>query len=83
MTAAQRIAAFIVGLAAVFAVAVWVGKTVGPEIGFHTTIPSAGDYRLFLDFQHRGVVRTAEFTVSVDDGRSAPAAEHTPAGHGH
>ena len=24
----------------------------GPEIGFHTTFPSAGAYRLFLDFQH-------------------------------
>jgi hypothetical protein len=55
----------------------------GPEIRFHTTFPSASDYRLFLDFQHRGVVRTAKFTVSVDDGRSAPGAEHAPAGHGH
>ena len=24
----------------------------GPEIGFHTTVPSDGDYRLFLDFKH-------------------------------
>ena len=37
----------------------------GPEIGFHTTVPSNGDYRLFLDFKHDDVVRTAEFTVSV------------------
>jgi hypothetical protein len=42
----------------------------GPEIGFHATFPSAGDYRLFLDFQHAGVVRTAEFTVSVGDGET-------------
>jgi hypothetical protein len=42
----------------------------GPEIGFHATFPSAGDYRLFLDFQHAGVVRTAEFTVSVGDGEA-------------
>jgi hypothetical protein len=40
----------------------------GPDIGFHTTFPSAGKYRLFLDFQHAGVVRTAAFTVSVDEG---------------
>lgn len=56
----------------------------GPEIGFHTTIPSSGDYRLFLDFKHDGVVRTAEFTVSVGGGQepagTVPAAEP---GHGH
>ncbi|WP_099042445.1 hypothetical protein [Mycobacterium neglectum] len=47
----------------------------GPEIGFHTTFPSAGAYRLFLDFQHRDVVRTAAFTVNVSDAvqTSAPA----------
>jgi hypothetical protein len=42
----------------------------GPEIGFHATFPSGGNYRLFLDFQHAGVVRTAEFTVSVGDGEA-------------
>jgi hypothetical protein len=42
----------------------------GPEIGFHATFPSAGDYRLFLDFQHQGEVRTAAFTVHVADGGS-------------
>jgi hypothetical protein len=64
----------------------------GPEISFHTTVPSNGDYRLFLDFKHDGVVRTAEFTVSVGPADSAkPAApastgtapEPAPAGHGH
>jgi hypothetical protein len=35
----------------------------GPQITFYATAPSAGDYRLFLDFQHEGVVRTAELTV--------------------
>lgn len=35
----------------------------GPQIEFATEVPSAGSYRLFLDFQHDGVVRTAEFTV--------------------
>ncbi|WP_228805218.1 hypothetical protein [Nocardia higoensis] len=37
----------------------------GPGITFAVTAPSPGDYRLFLDFQHEGVVRTAEFTVTV------------------
>ncbi|MBK1786315.1 hypothetical protein [Prauserella cavernicola] len=38
-------------------------NTGGPEISFLAEVPSAGTYRLFLDFQHEGVVRTAEFTV--------------------
>jgi len=38
----------------------------GPDIAFATTIPSGGDYRLFLDFKHENVVRTAEFTLSAD-----------------
>ncbi|WTW99546.1 DUF748 domain-containing protein [Streptomycetaceae bacterium NBC_01309] len=42
------------------------GKTpAGPGVGFHAQAPSAGNYRLYLDFQHEGVVRTAEFTVRV------------------
>ena len=40
----------------------------GPHIDFATTAPSAGAYRLFLDFQHGGVVRTAAFTVDGDRG---------------
>lgn len=35
----------------------------GPEVAFGATAPSAGTYRLFLDFQHQGKVRTAAFTV--------------------
>ncbi|WP_436495022.1 hypothetical protein [Actinokineospora sp. HUAS TT18] len=38
------------------------GKS-GPEIAFVTVPPSEGGYRLFLDFQHNGVVHTVEFTV--------------------
>jgi hypothetical protein len=34
-------------------------------VRFATTVPSAGTYRLFLDFQHDGVVRTAAFTVAT------------------
>ncbi|MEV0029226.1 hypothetical protein [Nocardia sp. NPDC050793] len=51
----------------------------GPGITFSVTAPSAGDYRLFLDFQHEGVVRTAEFTVSVPSGNAQTA---EPTGHG-
>ncbi|MFF8290885.1 hypothetical protein ACF068_16890 [Streptomyces sp. NPDC016309] len=35
----------------------------GPEVAFTATAPSAGAYRLFLDFRHGGKVRTAAFTV--------------------
>ncbi|MFF8598061.1 hypothetical protein ACF065_05245 [Streptomyces sp. NPDC015232] len=49
----------------------------GPEIAFMAVAPSAGTYRLFLDFRHEGVVRTAEFTVrAVNAGAEAPAAAH-------
>ncbi len=42
------------------------GRTpAGPAIEFVAEVPSAGSYRLFLDFQHHGVVRTAEFTVTT------------------
>ena len=34
----------------------------GPEITFDVEVPTAGGYRLFLDFQHGGMVRTASFT---------------------
>jgi hypothetical protein len=37
----------------------------GPGITFFATAPSAGTYRLFLDFRHGDVVRTAAFTVTV------------------
>jgi len=34
----------------------------GPKVPFEAEVPSAGTYRMFLDFQHAGVVRTAQFT---------------------
>ncbi|MET0423077.1 MAG: hypothetical protein ABW046_04345 [Actinoplanes sp.] len=37
--------------------------TPGPDISFDAEVPSAGAYRLYLDFQHDGTVRTAEFTA--------------------
>ena len=35
------------------------------EIPFAATFPTAGRYRLYLQFRHEGVVRTVEFTVEV------------------
>ncbi|MET9606642.1 hypothetical protein ABZZ17_16445 [Streptomyces sp. NPDC006512] len=46
----------------------------GPDVSFTATAPSAGSYRLFLDFQHEGKVRTAAFTVNAGGG-AAPAAD--------
>ncbi|GAB3767162.1 hypothetical protein [Microlunatus parietis] len=37
----------------------------GPDVVFVATAPSPGTYRLYLDFQHGGVVRTASFTVEA------------------
>jgi hypothetical protein len=62
----------------------------GPDVTFYATAPSAGDYRLFLDFQHDGVVRTAEFTARAGEPAVGAAAaptdqadEHASDGHGH
>ncbi len=35
----------------------------GPGVAFTTGTPTAGTYRLFLEFRHAGVVRTVSFTV--------------------
>ena len=65
----------------------------GPDITFYATAPSAGAYRLFLDFQHGDVVRTAEFTLRAGDTAAAApdggvpategADEHGDTGHAH
>ena len=55
----------------------------GPDVSFTATAPSAGTYRLFLDFQHEGKVRTAAFTVTAGAGKApatAPAATTPAAG---
>ncbi len=57
----------------------------GPDVTFYASVPSEGSYRLFFDFQHGGVVRTAEFTVRAGD-TVAPATGtggHVDDGHGH
>jgi hypothetical protein len=64
------------------------GKTKpGPGIKFYAEVPTAGTYRLYLDFKHQGIVRTAEFTAVADPAKasgqpSAPATSER-AGHGH
>ncbi|HUQ55164.1 hypothetical protein [Lentzea sp.] len=52
----------------------------GAEVKFAVEAPTAGQYRLFLDFQHENVVRTAEFTLTT----AGTATEtHEEDGHGH
>jgi hypothetical protein len=59
----------------------------GPGITFFATAPSAGDYRLFLDFRHGEAVHTAEFTVHVEHSTATAPTQgettHTDDGHGH
>jgi hypothetical protein len=52
----------------------------GPDVTFYATAPSTGDYRLFLDFQHGDVVRTAEFTVRAGEAAAASGAQPTAPG---
>jgi hypothetical protein len=49
------------------------GKTTpGPDVTFFAEAPTAGTYRLFLDFKVEGTVHTAEFTVDVAaDGQAS------------
>lgn len=62
------------------------GRTpAGPQITFHVEVPSTGNYRLFLDFKHDGVVRTAEFTQDAtathgagDATKPAPSVDPSP-----
>ncbi|GGS18721.1 hypothetical protein GCM10010252_67730 [Streptomyces aureoverticillatus] len=59
----------------------------GPEVSFTATAPSAGAYRLFLDFKHEGTVRTAAFTVhtnaNADTGTGTDSGTDTHESHGH
>ncbi|MFJ8766527.1 hypothetical protein [Streptomyces clavifer] len=60
----------------------------GPGVSFSATAPSSAAYRLFLDFEHDGTVRTAAFTVRAGASSAAPQqAEstygHEEGGHGH
>lgn len=55
----------------------------GPSVVFHTTVPSAGVYHLYLDFKHQGVVRTAEFTVKTSGSVAAPTDDSSDKHSGH
>lgn len=56
------------------------GKTApGPAISFSAEVPSAGEYRLYLQFRHAGSVHTAEFTAVASAGGST----HGEPGHTH
>lgn len=54
----------------------------GPAVTFTATAPSAGTYRLFLDFKHEGKVHTAAFTVRAAGAAGETSAEtpHEPSG---
>ncbi|AYA36995.1 hypothetical protein D3Y59_07960 [Hymenobacter oligotrophus] len=41
------------------------GNGSGPKVSFQTTFDKPGLYRVFLQFNHAGKVRTADFTVNV------------------
>lgn len=56
------------------------GTTPGPDISFYVDVPTAGLYRLYLDFQHDGVVRTAVLTATADTASRTPAAHDGGAG---
>jgi len=60
------------------------GKTrPGPDITFYAEVPSSGAYRLYLDFQHEGKVRTAEFTAVAGTATTVPETSTDDHGHGH
>ena len=55
--------------------------TPGPDVVFEAAAPSDGDYRLFFDFRHRGVVHTAGFALTTagaghDDGEGEAHGDH-------
>jgi hypothetical protein len=51
-------------------------------VAFAVEALSPGAYRLFLDFQHGGVVRTAAFTVDVPAGTGGTTTPDGEGGHG-
>lgn len=60
----------------------------GPDVSFTVEVPSAGTYRLFFDYGHGGLIRTAELTASTDTttsitGSTAGSNGHGSTPHGH
>jgi hypothetical protein len=59
------------------------GEAGGPgPISFQVGYPTAGRYRLFLQFKHRGEVRTAAFTQDVADAGAETHADGGSESHG-
>ena len=55
----------------------------GPKVVFYAAVPSTGTYRLYLDFKHEGVVRTAAFTLATEQAGTATTGGHSEGGgHG-
>ena len=60
------------------------GRTeAGPEVRFAVHVPSAGDYRLFLDFSHGGEVRTASYTAPAEEVSPSTEAPERESGDEH
>ena len=62
------------------------GKTEpGPDVVFFAEVPSPDQYRLYLDFQHEGVVRTAAFAVTgspvTEPSHTEPSDDGSDDGH--
>lgn len=53
----------------------------GPEVSFHAQAPSAGSYRLYLDFSHGGAVHTAEFTIESSTAAATSGSPGHSGGH--
>lgn len=48
----------------------------GPEVAFGVEVPTVGRYYLYLDFQHRGKVRTAAFALGASATADGVEEEH-------
>lgn len=59
------------------------GSSSPERVAFGVDVPSQGAYRLFLDFQLDGVVRTAAFTLDVTAGATSGGGPHDEGGGGH
>ncbi|MEW2016341.1 hypothetical protein [Rhodococcus sp. NPDC076796] len=82
LDAPTKLVGFVVGIAFLFLAALFVGDKIGPDVpppvASHTdhdshdaaAAPTAGTYAPYLDFQHGGVVHTAEFTIEAQEGQS-------------
>jgi hypothetical protein len=54
----------------------------GPKVVFYAAVPSTGTYRLYLDFKHDGVVRTAAFALAATEGGPSEGGASEGGGHG-